>query len=464
MKKKRILIIGAGQAGEYVCKEVKKDKHLNVVIVGFIDDDPKKQLKNIVGKKVLGGSSDIGKIIKKHKVQEILIAIPSADGSEVNRFVDIALKNKVSFKIISRIREIIQGKVDLTSIRKVEVHDLLGRPVVKSDVKELTTFLKNKKVLVTGAAGSIGSELSLQIASYKPKKLILLDASEGAIFELRQQFISVGLGKVEFLIANVRDEKRIEEIFEKYKPDFVYHAAAYKHVPLMEENPTEAIKNNILGTYNLVQISLKQKVKKFVFVSTDKAAKPKNVMGMTKLIAEMITRSVTGTTKFMVVRFGNVLNSNGSVIPTFRKQIDNGGPITVTDKRMTRFFMTIPEAAQLILKSSRLGDGGELFVLDMGKPVSILSLAEKMIRLSGYIPNRDIKIVYSGIRKGEKINEELFTKKESLTKTLENKIFIATNGSKFANLNRSIRKIQSIVDTSQSKNIKSKLRQVINDK
>lgn len=463
--KKKILIIGAGKAGQYVCRAIKYSDKKDLEIVGFIDDDKARLGEEVENIKILGNSANITFLVKKYNIDEIIIAIPSADGDVINKFVNIAINLKITYKIVPRVREIIEGKVNLSSIRKVEVSDLIGRPVIKDDVAYLKSFFKGKSVLVTGAAGSIGSELSSQIAFYKPKKLILLDMWENGMYELRRSLIDMGyLKRIHYVIGNVQDVKRVKKMFSDLKPNYVFHAAAYKHVPLMEDNPIEAIKNNIIGTYNISKIASKFKADRFVLVSTDKAAEPKNIMGMTKLFAEKIVRSMKNTTKFMTVRFGNVLDSNGSVVPLFRKQIANGGPVTVTDKRMTRYFMTIPEASSLILKSAFLGKGGELFVLDMGSPVSILDLAQKMIRLSGFIPDRDIKIVYVGTRKGEKLTEKLFTSTEKLNITKDSKIFMSTKGSSFENLNNILPKVNILIKKELDNNIKVRLKKLMYEK
>lgn len=462
---KRILIIGAGEAGEDIAKEIMLSPELNINVLGFIDDDKEKFGKKIFGIKILGQSDNLKQIVKKQKIDELIIAIPSAQGDVINKFIDIATNLKISFKIVPRVKEIIEGRASFTSVRKVDITDLLGRPVIKDDVLGLKRFFNEKTVLVTGAAGSIGSELSAQIAAYKPKKLVLLDCWENGVFELRQKLTELGYTKnVEYVIGNIQDLDRLTQTFKINHPDYVFHAAAYKHVPLMEENSIEALKNNIIGSYNVAKTSSDYKVKKFVLVSTDKAADPKSVMGMTKLFAERIVRSIKSPTKYMVVRFGNVLGSNGSVVPTFKKQIENGGPVTVTHKKMTRYFMTIPEAASLILKSALLGNGGDLFVLDMGKPVSIVELAIKMIKLSGLTPNKDIKITYTGIRKGEKLTEKLFTNTEKLNTTKDSKIYMSKNGSLFSDLQLKMTKINKLISEGNYKNTKLKLKKILNEK
>ncbi len=431
---KNIIIIGAGVAGCDVLNEINKDKSLDFKVVGFVDDDKDKIGNYILGVKVLGTQNQLIDIINKWKIDEVIIAIPSAEGERISEYLKVCNLARVDVRIVPRVREIIEGKAHIRTIRKVQVEDLLGRPVVKSDVEELKEFFKDKKVFVTGAAGSIGSELSRQIAAYNPKSLILFDWWENGVFELDSELRhNFPKNTINCVIGNIHDEKKLSDLFQKYKPDFVYHAAAYKHVPLMEEFPEEAVRNNVFGTYNVVKTAFKYKVKKFVLISTDKAANPKSVMGATKLLTEAIARHFNKKrkTKFVTVRFGNVLDSYGSVVPTFRKQIDMGGPLTITDPRMVRYFMTIPEAAQLILKAGAMGEGGELFVLDMGEPVKIVDLAENIIRLSGLIPGKDIEIKYTGIRKGEKLREILFNKKEKalMSKTRDKKIFITqSNG------------------------------------
>ncbi len=426
---KRVLIVGAGVAGQNILEEIRGNPELEITMAGFIDDDKNKLGKRFEGKQVLGNRKSIRRVVREKKIDQVIIAIPSAEGEQIADIVKRCSDAKVSFKIVPRVKEIIEGRAHLDKIRTVNVEDLLGRPVIKSNVKDLMDFFGGKRVMITGAAGSIGSELARQITAYKPSQLILFDWWENGLYDLQQELkISYSNFKEVFhIIGNMRDRKKLRSIMNSFAPHYIFHAAAYKHVPLMEDHPEEAIKNNVFGTLNVAEEALLHKAERFVMVSTDKAADPVSVMGTTKLVAEAIVKqlnSKTKKTKYMTVRFGNVLNSYGSVIPLFRKQIEAGGPVTVTDERMTRFFMTIPEAAQLILKAGSLGEGGELFVLDMGKPVRIIDLAENLIRLSGYIPHQDIKIVYSGLRPGEKIEEILFSQKEQLQTTRMEKIFI----------------------------------------
>lgn len=463
MKKRNVLIIGAGVAGSDVASEIKRNPDMDLKVIGFIDDDLLKSGKSVQGLRILGDKKDLPKIVKKFKIEEIIIAIPSADGDAINNYVKKCSELRVRFSIVPRVKEIIEGKAKIESVRNVRVEDILGRPVIKSDVLGLKDFLKGKKVLITGAAGSIGSELSRQVAAYKPDELILLDWWENGIFELKNELSkNFPKAKITFIIGNVQDLGTVRGVMAR-KPDFVFHAAAYKHVPLMEEFPIEAVKNNIFGTLNLAKEAKAARVSKFVLISTDKAAEPVNVMGATKLVTEGIGKMLNSkSTKFMAVRFGNVLGSYGSVVPIFMKQIENGGPVTITDKRMTRFFMTIPEAAQLILKAANIGDGGELFLLDMGKPVKIVELAESVIRLSGHVPYKDIQIEFVGVRKGEKITEKTLTESEKLESTKDGKIFVSESlGLDMGKLPDFLKRVQDLVIKQDAPKILKELRKLI---
>src|SRR5260221_878331 len=455
--KNKILIIGAGSAGQ----ELVPDLSSFYEIIGFLDDDKTKHGLKFKGLKILGGTDLLKKIVKAKKVEEVIIAMPSVEGEVIGKVVKLCVDAKVKFRIVPRVKEIIEGKAQLSTLRKVQVEDLLGRPIVKSDVEGLKKFFSKKRVLITGAAGSIGSELCRQICAYKPLEVSFVDWWENGMFELQMELkLLFPKLKLNFFIANITDKKRMTEVFAKTKPNFVYHAAAYKHVPLMEDNPSEAIKNNIFGTLNVANHAKDNGVERFVLVSTDKAANPKNIMGATKLITEGIGKMLNGKTKFMAVRFGNVLGSYGSVVPIFRKQIEEGGPITITDKRMTRFFMTIPEAAQLMLKAGSLWAGGGLFGLDIGKPVKIIDLAAPMIRLSGLIPEKDIKIVYTGVRKGEKINEKLFNRKEKkrMVRTSDEKIFITESiGFNLKKLPKSLEKLKKLSQMEDERGIRKEI-------
>jgi FlaA1/EpsC-like NDP-sugar epimerase len=419
---KKVLIVGAGVAGRDVAKEIKANPELGLRTIGFIDDNLEVGVK-VDGYPVLGKRSKLATLLKSKKINQVIIAIPSAEGSSIAEYVKICSNARVAARIVPRVKEIIEGKAHIGALREVRVEDLLGRPVVKADVNALHDFFKNKTVLITGAAGSIGSELSRQVAAYKPKKIVLLDWWENGLFDIQQELLSLfPKADISFVICNIQDKLTLESVFSTYHPDIVFHAAAYKHVPLMEQHPDQAVSNNVFGTLNVATLSKKFKAQRFVLISTDKAASPVSVMGATKLITEGIGKKLNGETKYMAVRFGNVLDSFGSVIPTFKKQIAKGGPVTITDKRMTRYFMTIPEAAQLILKAAQMGDGGELFVLDMGEPVKITDLAENLIRLSGLIPGKDIEITYTGKRPGEKLREKLLNTMEVLLPTQDTKI------------------------------------------
>lgn len=424
--KQKILIVGAGVAGKELLKEIKNHQELDIIPIAFIDDD-----KNRIGEKiddlpVVGDRNSLKTHIKQLGIDKVFIALPSVDGAVISDVLKKCIEAGIPCQTIPRVREIIEGKVDIRRAREVQIEDLLERPVRKHDVEDISKLLEGAVIMITGAAGSIGSELCRQIASYKPKNIIMYDWWENGLYELGIEFKEFFSDtQISITVGSIQDKKRIENILQKYKPSIIFHAAAYKHVPLMEDNIIEAIKNNIFGTYNLVKAAQKAQVQKFVFISTDKAVNPKSIMGTSKLIGEFISSSLYGntTTQVQCVRFGNVLNSAGSVLPLFKKQLASG-EITVTDKKMTRFFMTIQEAVQLILKATVLGNGDEIFVLDMGKPIKIVAIAKKFILLSGLIPEKDVKIKYIGPRPGEKLKEELTTDHENITKTKFDKIFV----------------------------------------
>ncbi|MPQ33293.1 polysaccharide biosynthesis protein [Clostridium estertheticum] len=423
----RVMIIGAGSAAAMVIKEMKSSSQSKYMPIAVIDDEVYKKGNNIAGIKVLGNRKDIPKIVIEKNIETILIAIPTIDDEDKEEILEICKKTNCKIEIIPGMYEIINGKVSLNQIRKVEIEDLLGRKAVKLDMQGITSYITNKTILVTGGGGSIGSELCRQIIKFNPKQLIVFDIYENNAYDLQME-LEYKYPKLDLLvlIGSVRDKKRLEDVFKKYSPDIVFHAAAHKHVPLMENSPMEAIKNNVFGTYNVSECAHRFNVERFVMISTDKAVNPTNVMGATKRMCEMIIQSMDKISKthFVAVRFGNVLGSNGSVIPLFKKQIEHGGPVTLTNKYITRFFMTIPEAAQLVLQSGAYAQGGEIFVLDMGKPVKIYDLAWDLIKLSGFIPDKDIKIEITGLRPGEKLYEELLMSEEGLTNTKHEKIFI----------------------------------------
>ena len=426
-KANRVMVIGAGSAGSMIIKEMQSSPRHNLTPVCAIDDDKEKIFKYINNVKVVGDTSKIVENANKYSVDQIIIAIPSANKTDLRRIVDECQKTNCQLKIIPSMFQFTNGNISVKDIKSVSINDLLGREQVKVNLKEIIGYIKNKVVLVTGGGGSIGSELCRQIASNKPKQLIILDIYENNAYEIEQELVrKVPNLNMLVLIASVRDKKKIESIFSAYKPDIVFHAAAHKHVPLMETSPNEAVKNNVGGTLNVAKASSKYGVEKFILISTDKAVNPTNVMGATKRICEMIIQSMDKKSKtdFVAVRFGNVLGSNGSVIPLFTKQIKEGGPITVTHKDIVRYFMTIPEAVSLVLQAGAFANGGEIFVLDMGEPVKIYDLAVNMIKLSGLVPFEDISIKITGLRPGEKLYEERLMAEEGLQKTANEKISI----------------------------------------
>ncbi|HQD05084.1 MAG TPA: nucleoside-diphosphate sugar epimerase/dehydratase [Halanaerobiales bacterium] len=423
----RVLIIGAGDAGEIIIREMNKHPELGKKIIGLIDDDPGKADQLLHGVRVLGNRYDISMVINRYAVDEVIIAMPSVRGKDIKEIYNLSIQNDVRVKIVPGVYELINGNVNLSQIREVKVEDLLGREQVKLDIKKIARDVEGRTVMVTGAGGSIGSELCRQIARFKPWRLLMLDNYENSLYYLDLE-LKKGFPDIEIIpiISCVRDKERLDNLFASYRPDLVFHAAAHKHVPLMEYNPGEAVKNNIFGTRNLLEVADRYKVDKFVLISTDKAVNPTNVMGATKRVAEMLVQAMNkrSQTKYMAVRFGNVLGSNGSVIPLFKKQIATGGPVTVTHEEVTRYFMTIPEAVQLVIQAAALGRGGEVFVLDMGEPVKIIDLAKDLIKLSGLKLGEDIDIEITGLRPGEKLYEELLHDTENNISTEHERIFI----------------------------------------
>ncbi|MFZ4909936.1 nucleoside-diphosphate sugar epimerase/dehydratase [Enterococcus faecium] len=426
---KNTLIVGAGEGGRILYNSFLGSKTAqDIHVVGFVDDDPNKRNTYLSGKKVLGALKDIPELIEKYDIQMVTIAIPSLSRKKLRRIFELVESARVKVNTMPSIEELASGKISVSKLKTIDVVDLLGRDEVNLDIESIKDQITDKVILVTGAGGSIGSEICRQIIQFNPAKLLLLGHGENSIYlidrELRTHHQNCPTEIVP-IIADIQDREKINEIMEQYHPDIVYHAAAHKHVPLMEYNPKEAVKNNIFGTKNVAEAAKAAKVKNFVMVSTDKANNPPNVMGSTKRIAEMIVTGLNeeGCTKFSAVRFGNVLGSRGSVIPVFREQIAQGGPITVTDFRMTRYFMTIPEASRLVIQSGALAKGGEIFILDMSEPVKIIDLAKNMIRLSGYSED-EIEIIETGIRPGEKLYEELLLDKERNDEAVYEKIFV----------------------------------------
>ncbi len=440
----RVIVIGAGSLGTMLVKDIIENRNLNYYVVGYVDDNPDLYKHFIYGKQVLGPCKDIPKICMEKDIQNVIFAISSATFAEKAKILDICSNAHLNVKIVPSVDQTLTGEEMIKGIRDVEIEDLLDREPIKLDNVSISNDLRGQVVMVTGGGGSIGSELCRQIIKYKPERLILVDIYENTTYVLQQELEEKYPDqKLDVLIASVRDKARMSEIFERFHPAYVFHAAAHKHVPLMEFSPCEAIKNNVFGTYNMVELSERYGVKRFVQISTDKAVNPTNVMGASKRMCEMIIQAFSkkSKTQFVAVRFGNVLGSNGSVVPRFKKQIAEGGPVTVTHKDITRFFMTIPEAAQLVLQAAAYAHGGEIFVLDMGKPVRIYDMAEKMIRLSGFRPNVDIPIKITGLRAGEKLYEELLMNEEGLEKTAHSKIFIG----KLIDISRS--ELQDKLDT-----------------
>ena len=425
---KQVLIVGAGDAGVLAARELKNRNYRDGRPIGFIDDNRAKQKLKLFGIPVLGTRKDIGRVVKGHNIDEVIIAMPSASGESVREIVQICENSGVDLKIMPGVYDIISGDINVNPIRQVQVEDLLGRDPVSVDLEEVAGYVTGETVFITGAGGSIGSEICRQIAKFNPGRLVLIGHGENSIFDIEQELRGERPG-IDYIaeILDIKDREKVFLVFEKYRPGVVFHAAAHKHVPLMERNPEEALKNNILGTQNLAEAADQVKVKTFVSISTDKAVNPTSVMGATKRTVEMLIQSLDlrSQTKFVAVRFGNVLGSRGSVIPTFKRQIASGGPVTVTHPDMVRFFMTIPEATQLVIQAGAMAKGGEIFILDMGKPVKIVDLAKDLIRLSGFEPEVDIKIQFTGIRPGEKLFEELLTSEEGTSSTKHSRIFVA---------------------------------------
>lgn len=426
--KKNLLIIGGGEAARDVIKAIKEEAKDEYNIIGLIDDNVNKLNYTISGVKILGGRNKIVELCKKYKVDTIFFCLEKVKNKDKKEILNICQTTGARIRVLPAIVDIVKNKNLMSNLREVEIEDLLGREPVTLDNKNISELIKDRVVLVTGGGGSIGSELCRQIMKHNPKKLIIFDIYENNLYNIELELkANYNKEKIEALVGSVRDKKRLKKVFEQYRPELVFHAAAHKHVPLMEKSPLEAIKNNVFGTYNVVNCSDEFNVKRFVLISTDKAVNPTNIMGASKRLCEMIiqAKNKVSKTEFMAVRFGNVLGSNGSVVPLFKKQIAEGGPVTVTHKEITRFFMTIPEAVGLILQAITYAKGGEIFVLDMGEPVKIYDLAESLIRLSGLEPNVDIPIVITGLRPGEKLYEEILMSEEGLESTKHDKIFIA---------------------------------------
>lgn len=471
----RILIVGAGDAGEVISREIIRRPDLGK-LVGFVDDDKEKIGKRIHNRKVLGNVEGINDILEKEQIDTVIIAIPTARGKQIKRIIDNIKNKEVKIKILPGLYELVDGKVSVSRIREVRIEDLLGREPVDLNLEEISGYLEGKRVMVTGGGGSIGGELARQICRFRPRSLILLDHSENGLFHINLELEGKWSGageeagvemEVVPVVADIRNRDKMNKIFKKYRPEVVFHAAAHKHVPMMEYHPDEAVMNNIIGTKNVAELAERYGTERIVMISTDKAINPTSVMGASKQVAEMVVNDLGSRSegKFVAVRFGNVLESNGSVVPMFKQQIAEGGPVTVTDREVKRYFMTLPEASQLVIQAGALGRGGEVFVLDMGEPIKVLDLAEELIRLSGLEVGEDIEIKIVGLRPGEKLFEELLTEEERsgvLGDSGHEKIFIAkveeVDGEK---LGKDIKELEVLAKEMDSEGIVRKLQEMV---
>jgi FlaA1/EpsC-like NDP-sugar epimerase len=462
---KKLMIVGAGDAGAMIVREFKNHYRSVSNPVVMVDDDWTKHGQRINGVMIEGGREDIPLLVGKYDIDEIVISIPSASKKDISEIVSICKKTRANLKIVPSLYELVDGVVSVEAIRQVRIEDLLGREEVRIDIEEVKDHLKGKKVLVTGAGGSIGSELCRQIAFQRPQSLVMMDIYENTTYEIQNELKSLSHDlELRVYIASVTDNHRIHEILSMEKPDIIFHAAAHKHVPLMECNPKEAISNNVFGTWNLARTAMEVGVEKFVMISTDKAVNPTNVMGASKRLCEILVQSMNSLSKteFVAVRFGNVLGSNGSVIPLFKKQIEYGGPVTVTHPDIIRYFMTIPEAVQLVLQAGAMANGGEIFVLDMGEPVKIMDLAEDLIRLSGFEPHTDIPIELIGLRPGEKLFEELLLDGEGILETKHDKIFVARQSSTdYEGLSLKLDDFKTILVNGSDRDVKENLKELV---
>jgi FlaA1/EpsC-like NDP-sugar epimerase len=464
----RVAIVGAGDAGEGILRELYRLPVEKFHVVAFIDDDPKKRGIRIHGVPVLGGVDELAEIADRQKVEEVIIALPHPKRDELRRIIEVCKGRKLMFRIVPGVAELIEGRTDVGRLREVDINDLLGREPVTLDTEKIGPFLTDKVVMVTGAGGSIGSELCRQVLPFHPLSLVLVEKAENNLFyverELRQAHPQATLVPI---IADVCDRTRVEQIFRTFRPSVVFHAAAHKHVPMMELNPGEAIKNNVFGTKNVADMACAHGADAFVMISTDKAVNPTSVMGCTKRVAEMVCQSISGgpqrcKTKFVAVRFGNVLGSTGSVVPIFREQIARGGPVTVTHPEMRRYFMTIPEATQLVIQAGTMGKGGEIMLLDMGEPVKIVDLARNMITLSGFRPDEDIKIEFLGVRPGEKLFEELRTTGEDVLPTPHKKIFVwQSRYCRTEDINAALERLQAVANGASPEAVQKALQSVV---
>ena len=471
--RKAVLLIGAGHAGEIILREIMTNPSTRYKPVGFLDDDPTKRNRTVHGVPVLGPVDQLNKFAPKYKVNEIIIAMPSAGGKQMRRIIELCENSGVPYKTLPGIGDLINGRVSIKALRDVDFQDLLGRAPVSLDNSGIAEYLAGKTVLITGAGGSIGSELCRQLIAFNPGRMVLVDACEANIFHIQAELKNeLGFQDIRAILGRVQDQRLMTRIFRKYRPQVVFHAAAYKHVPLVELNPWEGVFNNILGSCVTMETAQEFGVERFVLVSTDKAVRPTNVMGACKRVTELVLQSLcNGSTKFMAVRFGNVVGSSGSVVPFFRRQIAKGGPVTITHPDVTRYFMSIPEASKLILQAGAMGQGGEIFILKMGTPVKIADMARDLIRLCGKRPDQDIDIVYTGLREGEKLYEELITSGEGITQTWHDKIMVLEADQPIdrrndhevyqAWLNRQINELCAAAGTFDSPVIKRKLMEIV---
>jgi FlaA1/EpsC-like NDP-sugar epimerase len=470
---KKLLIVGAGNCGEKILREIQSDARLGYHVLGFLDDNPAKIGMKIHGVTVLNTVAVLGDLVTRENVEEVIIAVPSATAEQMRNIVQYCEDSGVKYRTVPGYAELVNGRISISAVREVAFQDLLGRETVSLDMEQIGAYLRNQTIIITGAGGSIGSELSRQACRFNPARIILFERAETSLYEidleLRDLFRATGI-EIVAVLGDVQDRRQVDAVFKRYAPGVVFHAAAYKHVPILEAHPWKAVKNNIFGTQNLVEISLKYKVERFVFVSTDKAVRPANVMGASKRIAEILLQSQNGPnntgTQFKIVRFGNVIGSAGSVIPLFKKQIARGGPVTVTHPEVTRYFMTIPEACQLILQAgainSHTGGSAEVYILKMGTPVKIVDMARDLIRLSGFRPDVDIKIEFTGLRPGEKLFEELMSEGEGLVPTAHTKIMVL-NGheSDLSVLNEKIILLMALAENQENEKIRAVLKEIV---
>jgi FlaA1/EpsC-like NDP-sugar epimerase len=462
-EKVNVLVYGAGVSGLITKRTISKDRFINQKIIGFLDDNRKLHNTRLEGTRIYSPEK-INELAKEFDIKTVIIAIQNPEKENINRIVEKCLSLGISVQKVPRPKSWINGEFSSKQLSKINIEDLLGRKPIQLDQGKISEELKGKVVIVTGAAGSIGSGLVRQIGNYEPKNIILLDQAESALYDLQQELNAKGNAfPFDIVIGDIRNYDRLKRVFEFYKPEYVFHAAAYKHVPLMENNPSEAVLTNVKGTKNLVDLALEYGVEKFVMISTDKAVNPTNVMGASKRVAEIYaqTKNQLGKTKFVTTRFGNVLGSNGSVIPLFQKQIEQGGPLTITDERITRFFMTIPEACQLVLEAGSMGNGGEIFVFDMGKSVKIIDLAKKMIQLSGLEIGKDIEIKVTGLRPGEKLYEELLASEENTIPTHNPQILIAKTKENSEDQLKVIEDLIQLFDNQQNEQIVRKMKDIV---